>query len=207
MYEVVAPAGIKVSTPNKTINPDFNGDSICNLSRISNVSQKNNNDIDETAVNIRNSIVPQLTYKQQMEKINISDAKRAGLFLDGCNVSFFYISHLNLPERLKIIFCPKIYLSGFNSEENILLNKVLNSGGATRYDEINDQVTHVLVGQLGGSDLNAIQDNPELSVITVEWLNASILLKHMAPVEKFLVSKLKKTIVSSDHPSPASKKV
>ena len=90
--------GIKVSTPKKdqSVNlADFNRDSICNLSRISNVTQPHC-DINETGRSIRSTTGTQPILKQHMAKLNISEAKRAGLFLDGCNVSDYILIYLNL---------------------------------------------------------------------------------------------------------------
>ena len=42
----------------------------------------------------------------------------------------------------------QVYLSGFTAEEKDKLNKILNVGGATRFNEVNEQVTHVIVGQV-----------------------------------------------------------
>lgn len=40
----------------------------------------------------------------------------------------------------------QIYLVGFATHARDKLNKILNVGGATRFDDISDTVTHVIVG-------------------------------------------------------------
>lgn len=40
----------------------------------------------------------------------------------------------------------QIYLAGFVTSVRDRLNKILNVGGATRFDDISGAVTHVIVG-------------------------------------------------------------
>lgn len=40
----------------------------------------------------------------------------------------------------------QIYLAGFAANIKDKLNRILNVGGATRFDDISDAVTHVIVG-------------------------------------------------------------
>jgi topoisomerase (DNA) II binding protein 1 len=50
-----------------------------------------------------------------------------------------------------------VYLSGFNLEETEKLRRVLNGGGATRFNEISDSVTHIIVGDIVSADLKALK--------------------------------------------------
>ncbi|KMQ95888.1 dna topoisomerase 2-binding protein 1-like protein [Lasius niger] len=59
-----------------------------------------------------------------LDRLTFSEVKSAGPFLDGCN----------------------IYLAGFAANIKDKLNRILNVGGATRFDDISDAVTHVIVG-------------------------------------------------------------
>lgn len=72
-------------------------------------------------------------YRLVYEEICPKQAKKAGTFLDGC--------------------C--IYLSGFRTDEKEKLNRILNAGGATRYDVVNEKITHIIVGQLDDSEYKA----------------------------------------------------
>lgn len=72
-------------------------------------------------------------YQQVYAEICSKQAKKAGNFLDGC--------------------C--IYLSGFRAEEREKLNRILNVGGATRYDVYNEKITHIILGQQDDSDFRA----------------------------------------------------
>lgn len=72
-------------------------------------------------------------YRLVYDEICPKKAKKAGNFLDGC--------------------C--IYLSGFRTEEREKLNRILNVGGATRYDVVNEKITHIIVGQLDDNEFRA----------------------------------------------------
>ncbi|EDS34036.1 DNA topoisomerase 2-binding protein 1 [Culex quinquefasciatus] len=197
-YEVKS---IKSSTPTKDDSSrDFNPDST-QLSMISHGNSRNFSTINESVMSMtsNSSMVPALPqppvvsskpkYKDSLAKINVQLAKKAGLFLDGCN----------------------IYLSGFTGEEKDKLNKILNSGGATRYDELSDGISHVIVGSQVAADFREIREqNLSSHVVTVEWLVRSMELKGPAPEEDELLFKggLKDGDgeKAPEPPSPASKK-
>uniref|UniRef100_A0A1Q3EWX2 Putative dna topoisomerase 2-binding protein 1-a n=2 Tax=Culex tarsalis TaxID=7177 RepID=A0A1Q3EWX2_CULTA len=200
-YEVKS---IKSSTPTKDDSSrDFNPDST-QLSMISHVNSRNFSTINESVMSMtaNPSLVPvptaaaaaaavssKPTYKDSLAKINVPLAKKAGLFLDGCN----------------------IYLSGFTGEEKDKLNKILNSGGATRYDELSDGISHVIVGSQVAADFREMREqNLSCHVVTVEWLVRSMELKGPAPEEDELIFRpnLKDGggEKAPEPPSPASKK-
>lgn len=51
----------------------------------------------------------------------------------------------------------QIFLSGFANDEKDLLMKILNFGGASRFDELTDQVSHVLIGEKDENDMSVIK--------------------------------------------------
>jgi topoisomerase (DNA) II binding protein 1 len=53
----------------------------------------------------------------------------------------------------------QVYLTGFNLEQNEKLRRVLNRGGATRFNDISDSVTHVIVGDIVSADLKALKSS------------------------------------------------
>lgn len=94
-------------------------------------------------------------YEQALAEICPRKAKQAGSFLDGCCV----------------------YLSGFRSAEREKLNRVLNTGGATRYDDPHDGLTHIIVGLLDNAAYRQWQSDGLLAgvqVVQIEWLLESI---------------------------------
>lgn len=140
-----------------------------------------------------------------MDTIDVRQVKIAGPFLDGCGVSNKYIElFFNLLYAIGF----QIYLAGFGAEQREKLCKILNFSGATRYDDINERVTHVLVGDSSCHDLKLMMSKGTLKsspIVNIHWLINSINGRHPADEQNYLVN----TITSSaDEPSsPLSKKV
>ncbi|KAH8287470.1 hypothetical protein KR054_008313, partial [Drosophila jambulina] len=143
---------------------------LSDLSRISFVSGSRRMGSDLTTVNetlgcsspakelLKQATTLGRSYQQVLAEICPRQAKKAGTFLDGCCV----------------------YLSGFRPEEREKLNRVLNTGGATRYDEANEGVSHIIVGQLDGdaaAEYRQWQSDGLMSsvhVVRLDWLLESI---------------------------------
>lgn len=122
-------------------------------------------------------------HSEILEKLDLREAKNAGLFLDGC----------------------KVYLSGFSTEQTEKLRRVLNGGGATRFNEISDCVTHIIVGDIVSSDLKILKSSGfRPYVVTVDWVIESIKLRSPAPEEEFLCTNI--LLQPAEPPSPLSKK-
>ncbi|BFG01704.1 DNA topoisomerase 2-binding protein 1-A [Drosophila madeirensis] len=95
------------------------------------------------------------SYQQVLADICPRQAKKAGPLLDGCCV----------------------YLSGFRTEEREKLNRILNTCGATRYDEANEGISHIIVGQLDDTEYRQWQRDglvATVHVVRLEWLLESI---------------------------------
>lgn len=56
---------------------------------------------------------------------------------------------------LLILF--QIFFSGFTPQEMNKLNKIVSLSGATRFDEVDEHVTHVIVGKKNDKELKAFQ--------------------------------------------------
>ncbi|XP_018801712.1 PREDICTED: DNA topoisomerase 2-binding protein 1-A [Bactrocera latifrons] len=124
-------------------------------------------------------------YRFVYEEICPKQAKKAGNFLDGC--------------------C--IYLSGFRLEEREKLNRILNVGGATRYDVVNEKITHIIVGQLDDAELRAWKRDGYLTTVNIvrlDWLLQSIKLKQ--PASEVVYRMSLPNAREPDAPSPSSKK-
>ncbi|KAL0280534.1 UNVERIFIED_CONTAM: hypothetical protein PYX00_001796 [Menopon gallinae] len=115
-----------------------------------------------------------------INNVLLKNLKDAGQFLDGCN----------------------IYLCGFTAEDMEKLKKVLNVGGATRFNDLNEFVTHVIVGKKTDSLLATLK-NVSAHIVSVNWLAESMKLKKPAPEgdHSVLGSGVKRT----EPPSPLSK--
>ncbi|EDW65947.1 DNA topoisomerase 2-binding protein 1 [Drosophila virilis] len=128
----------------------------------------------------------QQPYQQTLAEISPRKAKQAGNFLDGC--------------------C--IYLSGFRNAEREKLHRVLNTGGATRYDDPHEGLTHIVVGQLEDSAHRQWQSEgllPTVQVVRLEWLLESMRAGHLVSELPHRVH-LPHACEAADAASPASKR-
>lgn len=185
---------LKASTPTKGRDqslPSFNPNCshLSDISRIGSMqSCYSSVNIDETQSSARGatSCLSLPSYKKCISRLSVELAKKAGNILDGYNV----------------------FLSGFNFDENNLLSKILVVTGAVRYNEISDQISHVLIGEEEPSifqELNKKIVNPFF--LNIEWLLKSLESKHSANEADYLIDKNKFLPVISELPSPSSKKI
>ncbi|XP_017063794.1 DNA topoisomerase 2-binding protein 1-A [Drosophila eugracilis] len=166
--------GKTASTPTKgtrlTAGSNADQTQLSDLSRISFVSGSRRMCSDLTVVNesvssvgtsspakdlLKQATSSSRNYQQVLAEICPRQAKKAGAFLDGCCV----------------------YLSGFRTEEREKLNRVLNTGGATRYDEANEGISHIIVGQLDDAEYRQWQRDGlmgSVHVVRLDWLLESI---------------------------------
>lgn len=191
-YEHKDPQGMsilkmKASTPTKLsyvsiskFNPD--NTQLSDVSRLSSFAR------DISLSETRNSSVrptTSLDYKKIMSLIKLPLAKKAGNVLDG--MSF--------------------HLVGFSNDENQLLWKVLSILGGTKMDEINDQVTHIIVGVLDPKLLGELENqNVDPMVVKVDWLLKVIEEKKFVEEKEFVIERTVTKKVQPEKPSPASKR-
>ncbi|XP_011313192.1 DNA topoisomerase 2-binding protein 1 isoform X2 [Fopius arisanus] len=188
--EFIISPSTKCSTPEK-------GSQSCqenfNISTISCIQADNPVFINETMSSTINSTAhvtvsdkcPQKP-AASVDHISVKEAKKAGPFLDGCN----------------------IYVAGFSSTQKDRLHKIINMSSATRYDEISETLTHVLIGDPGkaSGDLKIIQAKGlHPHVLKIQWLEESIKMKKPAPEEAFVFDR-KEESNAEPPPSPLSKK-
>ena len=65
----------------------------------------------------------------------------------------------------------QIFLSGFRGATLDKLRKIINIGGATRCNQINDNVTHVVIGDRINSDIDHIKVlGTRPNTVTINWL-------------------------------------
>lgn len=117
--------------------------------------------------------------------IDVKKAKIAGTFLDGCN----------------------IYLIGFTAEEKDKVSKILDFSGATRYDDINDRLTHCIVGDSNCQEFKSILNRKLLNcpIVSMNWLSDSIEQKQPVPETEYLIKMIETTMINV-HNSPLSQK-
>ena len=65
----------------------------------------------------------------------------------------------------------RFFLTGFNEVQLDYLQKIINAGGATRFNHINASVSHIVVGDKPAQDIEKVV-NSDFSphVVTVQWL-------------------------------------
>ncbi|XP_057320530.1 DNA topoisomerase 2-binding protein 1-A isoform X3 [Microplitis mediator] len=127
------------------------------------------------------------SYVGILESLDIKEAKKAGPFLDGCN----------------------IYLAGFATHHRDKVIKILNAGSATRFDDLSDALSHVIVGDKSkaAQELKLIKSKGlNLHIVTVSWLQESIKFKKPASEDAHRVDKQITTTKTTEPASPLSKK-
>lgn len=94
-----------------------------------------------------------------VEELDLQKALKAGHFLDGC----------------------KIFLSGFSGTHMEKLRRVLNAGGATRFSQLTESVSHVIIGKVVEDHMNTILSwNSKPHVVYGDWITESIKLQKPA---------------------------
>lgn len=122
--------------------------------------------------------------KHLLSELNLSHAKKAGLFLDGC----------------------RVYLLGWNPDETESLRKILKCSGAARFTDLSERVSHVLVGNLEKPFLRTLKGLPQKPhVVNIKWLIQSVAEKKPVLEEPFICLPSENVNVS-EAPSPLSKK-
>jgi len=65
----------------------------------------------------------------------------------------------------------KIYLSGFCGAKLEKLRKIINSGGGTRFNQINEIVSHVIIGDKVDEDFELLRNCEfHMFVVGVQWI-------------------------------------
>ncbi|XP_027237421.2 DNA topoisomerase 2-binding protein 1 isoform X2 [Penaeus vannamei] len=101
---------------------------------------------------------------EAVEELDLQQAMKAGLFLDGC----------------------KIFLSGFSGTHIEKLRRILNAGGATRFNQLTDSVSHVVIGKIVDEHLTTIQSWPSKPhLVYGDWITESIKQKRPADEAQF----------------------
>ncbi|KAG0723109.1 DNA topoisomerase 2-binding protein 1 [Chionoecetes opilio] len=96
---------------------------------------------------------------EAVEALELQEAQKAGLFLDGC----------------------KIFLSGFTNAHLEKLRRVLNFGGATRFNQLSEAVSHMVIGKPVEDHLSLVKrwaTRPHL--VYAQWITESVKLRRLA---------------------------
>ncbi|XP_071788346.1 DNA topoisomerase 2-binding protein 1-like isoform X1 [Asterias amurensis] len=140
------------------------GTSMANFSAISNISMASA--VDDTAMTEANLSLaePRSDNMKELDELDLS-LTDAGLFLDGC----------------------KVFLSGFSGARLEKLRKIINTGGATRFNQINESVSHVVMGRRVPEHISLLmQSSYRPHVVTAMWLVDSFKQTTQATEENYI---------------------
>ncbi|OWF40591.1 DNA topoisomerase 2-binding protein 1-like [Mizuhopecten yessoensis] len=180
----------KTSTPEKDV-PHTRASTIADLSCIANVSVIGH--INETAATT--NIHTHKSFEDTDTTLNGIDLTQppADLFLDGC----------------------KIFLSGFKGQALEKVRKVINAGGGTRLNQLNENVSHVIVGERVEKDMNLLKEATfRPHVVGAVWLAECYRQGHAVEEQPYLcpefasdlpLSPKTKGKLTAKEPSPVTK--
>lgn len=101
---------------------------------------------------------------EAIENLDLQEAQRASLFLDGC----------------------KIFLSGFTNTHLEKLRRILNFGGATRFNQLTEAVSHMVIGKPVEEHLSLVREwSTRPHLVYARWVTESIKLKRPADEAPF----------------------
>ncbi|XP_055425635.1 DNA topoisomerase 2-binding protein 1 isoform X5 [Bubalus kerabau] len=133
------------------------------LSDVSHISNINASCINESICNSVNSkLEPTI---ENLENLDVSAFQAPEDLLDGC----------------------RIYLCGFNGRKLDKLRRLINSGGGVRFNQLNEDVTHVIVGD-DDDELKQFWDKSahRPHVVGVKWLLECFSKGYMLPEESYI---------------------
>ncbi|KAK3591402.1 hypothetical protein CHS0354_005324 [Potamilus streckersoni] len=136
---------VKTSTPERA---SLGGKEIGDISNISAISMMQ---INETRCNDNtfSSSSTSINYHDPFKGLDLTLAPEGDFFLDSC----------------------KIYLSGFQGQAMDKLRKIINAGGATRFSQINENLTHVVIGEKISKDIEQLKGlSTRPHAVIAQWL-------------------------------------
>lgn len=80
-------------------------------------------------------------------------------------------------------------MAGFTPMQREKLCKILNLSGATRYDDISDRLTHVIIGDSSCHEVKILKSkNYAISLVSIHWLLDSIEKQQAAEEDNYLIN-------------------
>ncbi|XP_027604368.2 DNA topoisomerase 2-binding protein 1 [Pipra filicauda] len=164
MYKIEAGSKLSnapsTSTPtNDTSKPDNQ-----TLSDVSHISNINLSGVNETACSsVMGSRLDPLP--DELENLDLSSFQAPEDLLDGC----------------------QIYLCGFSGRKLDKLRRLINFGGGVRFNQLNEDVTHVILGE-NNDELKHFLDKTahRPHIVTAKWLLESYSKGYLHPVEHYI---------------------
>ncbi|XP_041322351.1 DNA topoisomerase 2-binding protein 1 isoform X3 [Pyrgilauda ruficollis] len=164
MYKIEA--GSKLSNAPSTSTPTNDTSKPPNhaFSDVSHISNINLSGVNETACSsaMSSRLDP---VSDELENLDISSFQAAEDLLDGC----------------------RIYLCGFSGRKLDKMRRLINCGGGVRFNQLNEDVTHVIVGD-NNDELKHFLDKTahRPHIVTAKWLLESFGKGCLCPVEHYI---------------------
>uniref|UniRef100_A0A8B9VSY4 DNA topoisomerase II binding protein 1 n=1 Tax=Anas zonorhyncha TaxID=75864 RepID=A0A8B9VSY4_9AVES len=135
-----------------------------NFSDVSHISNINLSGVSETACSsaMSSRLDPP---PDELENLDISSFQAPEDLLDGC----------------------RIYLCGFSGRKLDKMRRLINCGGGVRFDQLNEDVTHVILGE-NSNELKHFLDKTlhRPHVVTAKWLLESFTKGYLCAVEQYI---------------------
>ncbi|KFW85689.1 DNA topoisomerase 2-binding protein 1 [Manacus vitellinus] len=164
MYKIET--GSKLSNAPSTSTPTNDASKPDNqtLSDVSHISNINLSGVNETACSsVMSSRLDPLP--DELENLDLSSFQAPEDLLDGC----------------------RIYLCGFSGRKLDKLRRLINFGGGVRFNQLNEDVTHVILGE-NNDELKHFLDKTahRPHIVTAKWLLESYSKGYLHPVEHYI---------------------
>ncbi|XP_066176992.1 DNA topoisomerase 2-binding protein 1 [Sylvia atricapilla] len=163
MYKIEA--GSKLSNAPSTSTPTNDTSKTANhtLSDVSHISSIGLCGVNETACS--SAMSSRLDPPDELENLDMSSFQAPEDLLDGC----------------------RIYLCGFSGRKLDKMRRLINCGGGVRFNQLNEDVTHVIVGE-NNDELKHFLDETahRPHIVTAKWLLESFGKGCLCPVEHYI---------------------
>uniref|UniRef100_A0A8V5FMI4 Uncharacterized protein n=1 Tax=Melopsittacus undulatus TaxID=13146 RepID=A0A8V5FMI4_MELUD len=162
MYKIEAGSKLtpSTSTPTNDVGkPDKHA--LPDVSHISNINLSSVNETEFSAtLSSRQDPLP-----DELENLDISSFQAPEDLLDGC----------------------RIYLCGFSGRKLDKMRRLINCGGGVRFNQLNEDVTHVILGE-NDEELKHFLDKTSHRphIVTAKWLLDSFSKDYLQPVEQYI---------------------
>lgn len=164
MYKIES--GSKLSSTPSTSTPTSHASKLDthSLSDVSCISNVNLSRVNETACSsaMSSRLDPP---PDELENLDISSFQAPEDLLDGC----------------------RVYLCGFSGRKLDKMRRLINCGGGVRFNQLNEDVTHVILGE-NSDELKHFLDKTlhRPHIVTAKWLLESFNKGYLCPVEQYI---------------------
>ncbi|NXF75346.1 TOPB1 protein, partial [Sclerurus mexicanus] len=164
MYKIEPASKLSAAPSTSTPTNDASKPDSHTLSDVSHISNINLSGVNETACSsaMSSRLDP---LPDELENLDISSLQAPEDLLDGC----------------------RIYLCGFSGRKLDKMRRLINFGGGVRFNQLNEDVTHVILGE-DKDELKHFLDKTahRPHIVTAKWLLESYSKGYLCPVEPYI---------------------